>query len=242
MMKTEIYSLCIPTMRRWSFLERSLPIYLANPYLGEIVIVDETGEDYEILKRVYGEEARVRLYKNEQRLGPFLNKLKCMQLARHDWICLVDSDNFVDIEYFHKIEAQKPLDPRTIYMPSFAEPHFDYRQFNGEVLTKTRLSEIYKTDRYARMEMCLNHGNYVISKTAVETLSQYEGEEFAAVCSTCDVLYANYLLVKNNFILYIVPDLTYSHVVHENSVFLQESSKNRNMNTYMYSMFRDFLD
>ena len=235
------YSLCIPTMRRWAFLEKYIPLYLKNPYIDEIVIVDETGEDYTEIVLNYSCEPKIRVYQNDKCLGPFLNKVKCMNYALNDWICLVDSDNFVDVEYFEKVSALQPLDEMTVYLPSFAAPTFDFRCFNGLLLTKEVVAGMYEKESYKLLEMCLNTGNYVLSKKAVNILNLYESDEFAKVCITCDVLYKNYLLLKNGINLYIVPDLSYSHVVHDDSIFIQKAKSCRHINEYMYSMFRNYL-
>lgn len=235
------YSLCIPTMKRWSFLEKYIPLYLENPYIDEIVIVDETGEDYAEILSKYSAEAKIRLYQNEKCLGPFLNKLKCMKYASNDWICLVDSDNFVDVDYFTKVSALL-LDEMIVYLPSFAAPNFDFRCFNGLLLTKEVIATMSENQNYNLLETCLNTGNYIISKKSVGILSLYESDNFSEICSTCDVLYANYLLLKNGFKLYIVPELSYTHVVHEHSIFIQKSFTNRNIDRYMYSLFRSFLE
>ena len=73
-------------MRRWVFLEKYIPLYLENPYIDEIVIVDETGEDYAKIVSKYSSEPKIRVYQNDKCLGPFLNKLKCMNYATNDWI------------------------------------------------------------------------------------------------------------------------------------------------------------
>jgi len=229
-------------MRRWVFLEKYIPLYLENPYIDEIVIVDETGEDYAEIVSKYSSEPKIRVYQNDTCLGPFLNKLKCMNYATNDWICLVDSDNFVDVDYFKMVSALEPLDEMKVYLPSFAAPEFDYREFNGLLLTKEVIAGISETERYKRLEMCLNTGNYVLSKKSVERLSLYESDEFSKICFTCDVLYSNYLLLKNGITLYIVPELSYLHVVHEDSIFVQKSIANRHINEYMYSMFRSYIE
>ena len=236
------YSLCIPTMKRWSFLEKYIPLYLKNPYIDEIVIVDETGEDYVEIVLNYSSEPKIRVYKNDTCLGPFLNKLKCMKYASNDWICLVDSDNFVDVDYFEKVSALQPLDEMIVYLPSFAAPNFDFRCFNGLLLTKEVIAGMYQKINYNLLETCLNTGNFVLSKRAVDILSLYESDELSKICVTCDVLYNNYLLMKNGIKLYIVPDLSYSHVVHENSIFAKKSFINKHINEYMYATFRSYLE
>jgi hypothetical protein len=140
------------------------------------------------------------------------------------------------------VSALEPLDEGIVYLPSFAAPVFDYREFNGLLLTKELIAGICEKESYKRLEMCLNTGNYVLSKKSVAIMNLYESDELSSVCITCDVLYSNYLLLKNGIKLYIVPELSYSHVVHEDSIFLQKSLANRHINEYMYSTFRSYVE
>jgi hypothetical protein len=48
-------SLCIPTIDRWDFLSVNLPKYLANPYINEIIITDENGNDAKKIKETFDE-------------------------------------------------------------------------------------------------------------------------------------------------------------------------------------------
>ena len=90
-----MFSLCIPTMDRFDgFLHRYLEKYLDNELITEIIITDENGNDINKIKNIYTENAKLKLYKNTNRLGPFLNKIKACSLANNEWIVLMDSDNF----------------------------------------------------------------------------------------------------------------------------------------------------
>jgi GT2 family glycosyltransferase len=65
-------TIAIPTMRRWSFLKDSIPAYLARPEVVQVIVCDETGEDYDLLQAAFGDHVsakKLRLYKNERRLG-----------------------------------------------------------------------------------------------------------------------------------------------------------------------------
>ena len=96
-------SLCITTMDRYdSFLSDNLPKYISNPYINEIIINDENGNDFEMIKKNFSNE-KLKVYKNESILGPFLNKIDVLKKAKNKWICLMDSDNFADIEYFRVV-------------------------------------------------------------------------------------------------------------------------------------------
>jgi hypothetical protein len=66
-------TIAIPTMRRWSFLKSMIPVFLARPEVKEVVLCDETGEDYAAAQAAFPENPKLRLYKNEH-LGPVCDR------------------------------------------------------------------------------------------------------------------------------------------------------------------------
>jgi FkbM family methyltransferase len=65
----EKMSLCIPTMDRWSFLQKYIPLYLENPFIDEIVICDENGNDAKLIGE-HINNPRVKVHVNTE-IGPF---------------------------------------------------------------------------------------------------------------------------------------------------------------------------
>ena len=219
-------SLCIPTMRRWDFLKINIPKYLGNSFISEIVIVDETGEDYAVLKENYGSEPKIKLFKNESQLGPFLNKLECIKKATFDWVCLIDSDNSVDEDYFMSFFSfinNKPIS-NLIYMPSLAKPRFNFGRFESLIIDRTNTRDfVNKGYQQHTFVTLLNMGNYIIHKSSSGIINKLiacepEVAEFAKSVLVGDVIYMNYLLLKNDFSLVVVPDMSYEHVCHENNL------------------------
>ena len=108
-------SLCIPTKGRFdTFLSNHLDEYLCyldEKIIDEIVICDEDGKDYNKIIKKYKKimekneniKNKFKLYKNNNILGVFLNKIKVCMLASHNYIALIDSDNFCERDYFKKI-------------------------------------------------------------------------------------------------------------------------------------------
>ncbi len=236
------FSLCIATMKRWSFLESSLPKYLANPYISEIILVDETGEDFRKIQEVYGENPKIKVFQNQTRLGPFLNKLECMKRATNTWIALIDSDNYADITYFETLcKVFDPNNLHRIYMPSKALPNFDYSAFSGMLLSPWRIGELIRSKQDLHLTTCFNTGNYVLSKKALEVLERYTNDELSKVSFCCDVIYANTLLLINNFEFCVVPDLEYTHVAHEGSVYFEYIGRSREISEYVHSMFHSLM-
>jgi hypothetical protein len=232
-------SLCIPTMRRWNFLKENIPKYLVNPYIKEIVIVDETGEDYDILSQVYQDEPKLRLFKNETRLGPFLNKVECMKKASCEWICLMDSDNFADLDYFEGFSTytSNNPDPKILYCPSFAKPHFDYRDLENILINKYTIRSLLATNK-GNSKTAFNTGNYIFHINIFYTiqtilLSNNDVKELSKQCYSCDVIYMNYLLLQNSYFFVFVPKMYYSHVVHDGSIYLATADSHKELNHYI---------
>jgi hypothetical protein len=46
-------------------LKNNLPLYLENPYINEIIICDETGEDVEKITETFT-DPKIKLYVNEK--------------------------------------------------------------------------------------------------------------------------------------------------------------------------------
>jgi hypothetical protein len=236
------FSLCIPTMNRWSFLQENLPKYLMSPFVKEIILVDETGSDYEKLKEVFGSEPKIQAYRNQTRLGPFLNKLECMRHASCDWIVMIDSDNFADTSYFEfLLKVFDPSNPTRVYMPCKAEPNFDYSPFSGMILTPKTIGTLMRDKKDLHLTACFNTGNYVLSKLAFTTLLNYSTDELSKTSFCCDVIYANTLLLMNGFEFLVVPEQSYNHVVHEGSVYFEYIGRSRHISEYVHSLFNDLM-
>jgi hypothetical protein len=222
-------SLCIPTIDRWSFLSVNLPKYLANPYIDEIVVSDENGNDARMIKETFS-DPKLRVYVNETRLGPFFNKCMAISLASNSYVCLMDSDNYAPVSYFEHfynfLDGKAP-DENTIYAPSFTtaqsnHPGFNFRMFNNILIDKTN----YKSE-YARYETLFNTGNYISSKSLHQKYTLTDEEIKAAKESwAVDVLYSNYLLItKSDAKIVTVPEMAYDHIVHDGSMYTQTKSK-----------------
>jgi hypothetical protein len=232
-------SLCIATMDRWDFLKVNLPQYLTNPYISEIVISDENGQDAEKIRATFN-DPKIHISVNDKRLGGFHNKYKAVSLASNPFVCLMDSDNFAPISYFEAwakwLNGKQP-DEYTIYSPSRTTPQpnhegFDYRNFNNITLSKDNFRY------YWHMGSCLyNTGNYIVSKKmylTTEIDTEYKETDPLAF----DVLFKNYFMWKNNNMkMIMIPDMEYNHIVHPGSYYLQEdkaNTLNRNLPDNLY--------
>ena len=224
-----MFSLCITTWNRWNFLENNIPKYLENELISEIIISDENGNDIKRIQEHFPNQSKLKLFKNDSMLGPFLNKIKCCKHASNEWIALIDSDNFVDLDYFTKANQYissniSLLNEETIIAPSLASPNFDYGFLANVILTKNNI----KSYNSKPMFNCfINTGNYILNKNLIHNLN-VDGElELMKTSSACDVKFMNTLFLEQfrNLNIHIVNNMKYQHVVHDESVYLKTYMK-----------------
>jgi len=246
-----MFSLCIPTMDRFDdFLSKYIPKYLNNTNIDEIIITDENGNDIEKISKIYFNNPKLILIKNETKLGPFLNKKKACSNAKNEWIALIDSDNFADEDYFttaknyieNKI-SNKNL-KNIILAPSKAKPNFDYSILSGFIYKKNNFLqnnsiEYKKINNNNKSFVLMNTGNYVINKYLIDNINLANEKENICKSSACDVIYFNTLLFEQlDLIMHVVPNLEYEHVVHEGSVYIQTSNKYKEFNEIIYNRYK----
>ena len=224
-----MFSLCITTWNRWSFLQKNIPFYLENELISEIIISDENGNDIKLIEKQFPNNSKLKLFKNDKILGPFLNKLKCCKYASNEWIVLIDSDNFVDIDYFniahqYIIKSSKNLNNESIIAPSMANPNFDYRFLSNVILSKNNIKNYYNN---AMFNCFVNTGNYIINKNLIDNLKDIDKEMDIIETSACDVKFMNTLFLEqfSKFNIHVVENLKYDHFVHDESIYLKTYMK-----------------
>jgi len=248
-----MFSLCIPTMDRFDeFLINYLPKYLENKLIDEIIITDENGNDIEKIKQKFGNIEKIKMYKNETRLGPFLNKLKACNYAKNEWIVLMDSDNFADDTYFYLvkdyiiniIQEQKNI----ILAPCKANPNFNYSHLTGFIYKKGDFAKNLQQEQStikngnASSDVLMNTGNYVLNKYLIQNLNLQHETENIKKSSACDVIYFNTLLFEQlDLHMHVVKDLQYEHVVHNGSVYLQTNHMFHMFNKSVYARYNNLI-
>ena len=241
------------------FLSKYIPKYLDNQFIDEIVICDENGNDVEKIMKTFNND-KLKLHINKKRLGPFLNKLCTCQKAKNQWIALIDSDNFVDIEYFETIQKYlNKLSPsikgdfsmkNSILSPSFAKPNFDFKYLEGKVFKKGEFDNLKQFEKMAKrskkirtIHNLMNTGNYVINKFLIDHLdltNESSKQQENIYFSPYDVIYLNTLLFEQldmNF--HVVPGLSYIHTIHDDSIYLKTYDKFEDFFKYIHQRYNN---
>jgi len=234
-----LISLCIPTKNRYDkFLSIYLDKYidfLNEGIIDEIIIVDETGDDYNKIYNKYNKtisllQEKFRVYKNDKILGVFLNKYKVCMLANNNYIALIDSDNFCDKSYFETAKKyiidnnDKILDQAFILAPCIGEPYFNFSDYTYEIITKYNLN-IYFTK--TNIGVLLNTGNYILTKKIISEINISNVNHVLDKITACDVMYFLLLVFQqfNDFKFIVVKDMKYLHNVHDDSEYIKTNQK-----------------
>jgi glycosyltransferase involved in cell wall biosynthesis len=209
-------------------MKDSLPKYIENPHIDEIVICDENGFDALQIKLHYSTCEKVKVYINDAPLGAGKNKMNAVSKAKNAWVALLDSDNFADTDYFTtwlSYVATHGIDPMTIYAPSVChikEGHanFDYSKQNNKVINRANFQKSY---RDGLPEMILNTGNFIVYR-----------DHYLRACPTYPAVLP--LLNRNSpieaflkagaLIEYgmnyrVIPDMKWYHGINKESVYSQ---------------------
>ena len=243
------FTLCIPTMDRFeAFLELNILFYINNPYINEIIITDENGNDVKkiinLIDSLKLDKSKLKLFINKRRLGPLLNKYNCCKLANNPWIALIDSDNFVKEDYFINAESyiknmNSDIQLRSILSPSEAYPFFKFKKLENKILSKDNLKS-YKNPDF-KLELLMNTGNYIINKNLIDKVDFSREKEIIPYVHTCDVIYFNTLLFEQLDIqFHIIENLKYKHSVHDGSIYKQQSKFFKDTEKIVKNRFREF--
>ena len=220
-------SVAIPYYNRADMVMETIKPLLPDNRIDEIILCDDCSprRDFlQLLKNTSGMD-KIKIIRNTENHHNQHNKRNALSFAKNEWVLLLDNDNIANREFIDKFFGIGRYDKNTIYHPAFASPMYDYRQFNGHVITKKN-ANIYC--RHAIFVTLANTNNYFVNRDEYLRIYEYDKTVRGA-----DGIYYTYSWLKAGNKLFIVPDLEYYHRVHEGSEFLREVENNMKL-IYIY--------
>ena len=204
-------SLCIPTWNRFDFTIKCFEQVLNDERIQEIIISDDNSTDgsYERLEEYFKDTPKVILYQNKDRLKVHGNKMRSIQHSLAEWCILFDSDNIITTSYIDKLYSME-WDINTIYQPSFAMPHFDYRGLVGTYDKENTKDNINRP----LFECMLNTQNFFVNRKPYLEVWENQPDINGA-----DSIFFNYLWLRSGKKIQVVESLEYEHVVHRGSFY-----------------------
>lgn len=208
--KMKQISLCLTHWNRANIIQNAYAKVYDDERISEIVISDDHSDYTQYLDLLRLRSERIHIFRNPANLGVGGNKAQAIELAQNDWCIIFDSDNVLDTDYIDKLYEIPVWDTDTIYAPTFAKPHFDYRAIQGKTITGANVREFVGTGMFSCF---LNTGNYFVHrKTFAEV---YEHVQVKGA----DSIYILYLWLKAGKKVVPVPGLHYEHLVHNGSYY-----------------------
>jgi GR25 family glycosyltransferase involved in LPS biosynthesis len=217
--------------------------YLDEQIIQELIISCDNDNDYnKILKEydeIIGKYKKFNIYKNDEGVCLFLNKLKVSTYSTCDYIALIDPDNFVDANYFNTVRnyinsLNNRLNNRlndnlnnknpvkySIFSGCELKNIHLYKDFENQVLTKFNVQDYRNNEMF---EFLLNSGNYVFSKNIINSISFIDWN--IGKVSSYDVIFFNLLCFKQleGFEFHIIKDLVYENI-EGNYLYLERIKK-----------------
>ena len=201
-------SLAFTTYNSVLFIENQLDkgyINASNGLIDEIVIQDDFTQDYVDLQKYKSDE--VKLFQNKKHLSPLLSRVNLVNNCKNDWVWIMDSDNFLNVEIFDVIKNIE-LKNNTIYHSSFAKPNFSFKDHSNQIIDMK-----YAVDNFDALstKILLNTGNYLAPKS--EYLKVGEKIDTKYNYYTPEVLYYNYLWLSSGNLIHVLDEYEYEHTV-----------------------------
>lgn len=229
-------SLCITTYNRYELTVESFNKVINDPRINDIVILDDASTDFSAAKlgRHFQSYPNIRVIKQACNRGMSQNKRDAIAYARNEWVIIFDSDNIIGPDYLDafgdytgyfdgKLTSTRLNDiEKFIFCPDFAQPNFDYREFNSNAQGNTFRSGIYHAHDCAEritnnnFNCLMNTCNYIVNRNFYLQVYQHNPEHVAS-----DTIWHAYNHLKAGGVFCMVPGMQYFHRVHDNSGFKQ---------------------
>lgn len=205
-------SIVIPTYNRYQMTINSFAQVINDDRVSEVIIVDDKSNDgsfEKLLASFDNNEGKVKVGTTLINVDCYRNKNVAVDSASNEWCILLDSDNVIGPDYLDRLFDIEQWEPDTVYLPSFAAPHFDYRQYSGLTVTRDNVKDYIDQSTF---ETAMNTCNFFVNRAAY--LKAFDS---GVDPITSDSIYMNYRLLEQGNKLYFVPHLQYEHKVHDGS-------------------------
>lgn len=220
----EKLAVAVPTYNRFEMVKECLAWVLNDQRVSEIVIVDDCSTDGsdEVLEEWVAESnsPKISFGRNERNVDCYENKYRAVLNCVSPWVILFDSDNHLETGYLNALFDLATWDPDTVYCPTFAKPHFDYRKFEGLEVDAHTVRPYLEDQTFLT---ALNTANYMVPR-----VRYIQAWDESVDPHTADSLYMAYRFLKQGMKLSFVPNLHYFHRVHDGSHYKNNVHKTGN--------------
>jgi len=236
-------SIGIPNFNRTDFVIESFIQVINNENIDDIVIVDDCSsyEKFLELSKLINilDNSKIKLYRNDVNLKPLLNKYETVKKCKNDWVILLDSDNIINNDYIDLILKLEKEDnilycPETLITINNNGKGWCYNEFNNIIIDKTNAKNYIDVLNF---ETLLNTGNYFFNRKKYEETIENNTKD--TQLSIADAIYFSYLWLLSENKIIVVPELKYTHRIHNGSYYINNSIEYSNNTKIINSKIKE---
>lgn len=158
-----LVSILIPTYNRENVIVETIKIAREQSYENiEIIISDNKSTDntFSIIKEIANQDNRIKIHQNEQNVGPVLNWLQCLKIAKGEFAKILWSDDKISNNFIE--ETIKLFDNDTAFVMSKVEI---FEHETGETIYKTNYNDQaeYLVEDYFKNILIHNKKGFMVS-------------------------------------------------------------------------------
>lgn len=194
-------------------------------YVDEIIIQDDCSSDYEKLKPY--QTNNIKVFTNSSNLSPLLNRVELLKNCKNEWVLLMDSDNYItffstDNHFWGDVVSKFDLDNKKIIYAPGSKYHYGHNKILEQVMD-LKFFKDHLEDNTFYLQMMGNQGNYLVPKTTYLEVSKEIDTKYCKYIG--EVLYFNYLWLKNNNTIICKSDFEYHHVIRQDGYTITNMEK-----------------
>lgn len=221
------------------FFDDVLDNIIDDERVNEICITDDKSTDIEWNNLKNNVEKinnpKIKLFRNKQNLGNFLNKLEALSHCSNEWAILLDADNIILPGYIDALYKELPWNDKYIYAPIHARTFRNKGKFTDspalqfykvpKILNKKTIKPhlTATTFKTIQVECSVNVGNYFVNKKEYLRIIKKYGNYNKGKLSNVDYLQCNTEWLINNKEIKFLPDMKYAHRLHMASCYHKSS-------------------
>jgi glycosyltransferase involved in cell wall biosynthesis len=221
-------SVAITHFNRDNILYKSLFNILFDNMVSEIVILDDGSDDksFEKLKKELKKIncKKIKLFRRGDNIGVLKTKIEVISLCSNNWVILLDSDNTITKRYLKTLKKMSEWDEKKIYTPEIAWPYFILTSLTKELVS----FDSVRNHNTNTMYLLLNMGNYFLNKNPFLTIMHKYSKTKNGYVTSYDVMFANYIWLKEGNSIKCQKRMAYFHRVHTGSNWTKKNGDKKN--------------
>jgi glycosyltransferase involved in cell wall biosynthesis len=201
--------IAIATYERAALTVASFAKVHDDPRVSDVVISDD-GSDaltFDALMALTRPLGKVRLAWHPYNEGSWANKRRAVEMSRAEWVIVLDSDNSIASHFLDALFVQQ-WDEDVLYVPVRGTPALNYERYSELVIDRQNVTRWLDQPGF---QMALNTGNFFVHRQNYLLVSEGAAEESFA----SDGIYFVYRWLASGRSVFVTPDLSYAHLVHE---------------------------